>query len=152
MKKVFITSTLISLFLMIGLTGCSSASDMSIDNFKWELNTVQSTDDNGAVIAYNPNNGLMEATAYPEAKPVDMYLTAGDGRFVLTNGADGETYEGTYKMISDKDKSAIYEITLGENIGYASVAMTSYHNGSQVPTLNISINDYALNFQAPYGE
>ena len=148
MKRISLALIIILSLLTLNLVGCNTAAEeMSIDKYSWELTSVQSGPQ-GNIIAYNAENDSY-ASSYPDASPVNMYLTAGDGDFVLTDTTNGKTYEGTYKVIEDKQANVIYEINLDEHSGYAGVAMTSFHDGSQVPTLNISIDDYALNFHAP---
>jgi hypothetical protein len=57
-----------------------------------------------------------------------------------------KTYSGTYKVTAKTPKSIDYEITLDGISGYATVAPTKYYDGSEVPTLPISIGEYSLYF------
>ena len=136
-------SVLLCLLLLL-LAGCGSKESAvsKIEDYSWQMTTVQSMEAEGQAIAYGPGNDSTLDTA------VEILLTcaATDGTITLTDETNGQTYSGTYKLTETEQQTSTYEVTIGETDGMALVSMTTYHDDSQAPTFIISLGDYALNF------
>lgn len=128
--------------LIILLCGCSGSDVPEIDEYLWTMSTVQSADANGQAIAIGPDGSSTLDTA------VELELTcqAASGKLTFTDKTNNQTYTGTYKRTDTDSQSVIYEVTVGSSDGTAVVSMTTYQDGSQTPTLIISLADYTLNF------
>ena len=83
---------------------------------------------------------------HPDAKIVDLFLTAKDGLITVNDITNNKTYGGSYKVQQKTPKGTDYEITIDGITGYATVAPTEYYDGSEEPTLPISIGGYSLYF------
>ena len=139
---------MIVFFLMVFvLTGCgrgeSETSDaLNIEDYSWQMTTIQSTETDGQAIAHAPG-----AVGVPDTSvEVILKCTAADGELTLTDETNGNTYTGTYKLTDTNQETRIYEVTVGDSEGMAVVSMTTYHDDSQIPAFIISLGDYALNF------
>jgi len=133
----------ISIFLLalLLLTGCCKSDVPRIDEYVWELTSVQSKAQNGAVVAYGERGmGTAENAVY-----VGMVCTAQSGVLTLADISNGKTYTGSYTLLAVDSRTAHYEITLEGKSGLAVVAMTTYHDGSQDPTLIIDLKEYVIN-------
>ena len=143
MKKTI--SILLVLFALLALASCN-AEKIEIDECEWKMSAVMSA-------GTEPANSVYEVIAvgapdeiYPDAPIVDVVLSAADGKITLSDATNGKVYNGTYKKTKTTLKSTDYEIVIDGQIGYATVAPTEYYNGTEVPTLPISIGGYALYF------
>lgn len=85
---------------------------------------------------------------YPEAKVVDVTLTAKDGLITLTDTTNGKTYSGTYEAINKTAAGTEYNVTIDGITGFASAAMTTYSDGKKQPTLTINLGEYSVYFIA----
>lgn len=131
------------LILIIGLSGCGRTKTVpEIDDFIWEIKTVQGSKD-GAVIACSPK----ETSLYDDAKEITLSCKAKDGRLTIQDSTNNENYSAAYRITTTGPESVIYEIKSGDITGYATTGMTTYMDESQMPTLIMSIDNYALNFQ-----
>lgn len=120
---------------------------ITMEDYEWKMRTVMSSDMDKAqsedelVIAVGESDDL-----YPDAKIIDLKLTAKDGELIVTDITNGETYDGTYKIMKQTPKSIDYEVVINGLRGYATVASTEYYDGSEIPTLPINLGEYALYF------
>lgn len=143
MKKMMIVFCLLAFVL----TGCgggeSKTSDaLNIEDYSWQMTTIQSTETDGQAIAHAPG-----AVGVPDTSvEVILKCTAADGELTLTDETNGNTYTGTYKLTDTNQETRIYKVTVGDSEGMAVVSMTTYHDDSQIPAFIISLGDYALNF------
>lgn len=136
-------SVLLCLLLLL-LAGCGSKDSTvpKIEDYSWQMTTVQSMEAEGQAVAYGPGN---ESTL-ESAVEILLTCTAADGTITLTDETNGQTYSGTYKLTETDQQTSTYEVTVGETEGMAVVSMTTYHDDSQTPTFIISLGNYALNF------
>ncbi|MBQ8813276.1 MAG: hypothetical protein IJZ85_02090 [Lachnospiraceae bacterium] len=142
MKRILMTALLLTFLL----TGCSKNAVPKIDEYSWTMSTVQTTENNGQIVAHGPDN-----TYTPEDSVViRMTCEAKGGVLTITDHTTGQTYTGTYKTAGTIPESATYEITVDGADGMAVVAMTSYHNGEQTPTLVMSVGEWAISFVLAY--
>ena len=144
MKRLFLL-----IFILISVLLLSSCTEelVAIEDHEWKMSAAMSSsvsnaqDERDFVIAVGEAD-----TAHPDAKIVELTLTAKDGVLTVADKTNGKTYSGAYKVTAKTPKSIDYEITLDGIRGYAVVAPTKYYDGSEVPTLPISIGEYSLYF------
>ncbi len=141
MKKAVIC---LSALLFVCLTGCRNETVPNIEDYDWVMTSVQSMDVNGQVIAY----GERGSSTLDTAKQIKLTCEAEQGNLALTDETSQKNYTGTYQLSTTDPKSSIYEITIDGTEGVAVVAMTTYQDGSQDPTLIIRLGDYTINFFA----
>lgn len=144
MKK-FLSVLLMSL-IVFTFSACN-ADVIAIEDYEWKMRTVMSNDIENAqyqdelVIAVGEADEL-----YPDAEIVDLTLIAKDGEITITDTTNGKTYNGTYKVQKKTSKGTDYEIIIDGVTGYATLSPTEYYDGSEEPTLPISIGDYSIYF------
>ena len=139
MKK---TGLLLALLLVL-LTGCAGKAP-KIDEYSWIMTSVQSMEAGGQAVAY----GERGSSTLEGAKQIELLCEAKDGKLTLTDRTNDRTYTGTYQQSQRDPKSTIYEVEVDGTTGMAAVAMTTYQDGSQDPTLIFNFGDYAVNFFA----
>ena len=140
MKRVLILTALTALFI----TGCASEGNTPvIEDYTWELRVIQSGNE-GDVIAQGSGVGCDGA---PE---IEMTCKVRDGKLVMEDLTNGVSYEGTYILEDASPSGTIYKVAFGETEGYAGTGNTTFSDGSETPTLNFAVGDYALTFV--YGE
>ncbi len=121
------------------LTACSGAVNVPrIEDYEWTMTSVLG--EGGEVIACSPGE------PYEGAKTVEMTCKAENGSLTITDITGGESHTGSYSVESTSPESVIYNISIGDSQGYASSAMTTFYDGSQIPTFVMSIDGYALYF------
>lgn len=138
MKKL----NIIFIALIFLLAGCSHTDVPKIDEYTWEMTSVQSKANEGQAVAY----GERGSSTLENALPMELICTAKDGVLMLTDRTNGKTYSGTYKQKETDPQSTHYDVTLDGADGLAVVAMTTYHDGSQDPTFIINLDEYVINF------
>ena len=144
MKK-FLSVILLVVF-MFSLSACN-ADKIQIEDYEWKMKTVMSNDINDAQNEDELVGAVGEADeSYPNSKIVDVTLRAENGEIIITDATDNKTYTGTYKMQNKTPDGIIYDVVIDGISGYATVAMTEYYDGSQVPTLPINLGEYSLYF------
>ena len=117
-----------------------------IEDYEWKMRTIMHTEDNRIVY----DAVAEESTTHPEAKIIEMTLVAMDGKITITDVTSGKTYEGTYTVSGRTPEGTDYHITIDGKSGYAGVAMTTYADGSEEPTLPISLDGYSMYFCVEY--
>lgn len=148
MRKI--TALLLTFIMVLTFTGCSqqaghnSNHKFDIASQDWTMTIIQSqnTDDAGLIIAC----GADSSEASDQAEEIDMVCSAEKGQLTLTDRTNGKIYSGTYSVKDSSAEATIYDITMGEAKGMAVVSDTKYHDGSQVGTLILSFEDYAISF------
>ena len=133
--------------LVISLVGCSKSP--TFDDTTWTMTTVQSNQQNGDIVFYNPSADVVDiAFSHPNALPIELVCNANSGTFTITDVTNSKTYTGNYSLFDDSAKATTYSIEIGETKGTAVVSTTTHSDGTEVPTLIISVGDYTLNFKA----
>ena len=140
MKKIF--SFLLITTLIFTLSGCGTEA-IQIEDFEWKMRTVMKNDSDLFVPAVGEADEV-----YPDAKVVDLTLTAKEGKITITDSTNNITYEGTYTVEDKNPKGTDYKVTIDGKDGYATVAMTTYDDGSEEPTLPINLGEYSIYFYA----
>ena len=142
MKKI-VSILLLAATLMLALSACGIGKP-KIEDYEWKMRTIAHVE--GEQLVYDA--AAEERTAHPEAKIIEMTLVAKDGKITITDVTNGKTYEGTYTVSGRNPEGTDYQITIDGKSGYAGVAMTTYADGSEEPTLPISIDGYSMYFYA----
>lgn len=140
MKKM-ISILLLLTTLLLTLSACGAGS-VKIEDYEWQMRTVMHTEGESFTV---PAIGEADES-YPDAKVIDLTLTAKDGTITITDATNGNTYTGTYKLIDTTLESNNYEVTIDVKTGYATVALTEYNDGSKEATLPINLGEYSLYF------
>ncbi len=142
MKKI-ISIILFLMILILTLPSCR-AEKLKIEDRQWQMRYVMHVE-NGEVAM----DAVREKdAAHPNAKIINMTLSAANGTLTLTDETNGTSYEGTYSVKRRTPDGIDYEITVDGIDGYATVAMTTYADGTQEPTLPISLGEYSMYFYA----
>ena len=142
MKKI-VSILLLAATLIFALSSCGMGKP-KIEDYEWKMRTIAHIE--GEQLVYDA--AAKESTAHPEAKIIEMTLVAKDGKITITDVTNGKTYEGTYTVSGRNLKGTDYNITIDGKSGYAGVAMTTYADGSEEPTLPISLDGYSMYFYA----
>ena len=142
MKRIISIIMLIAT-LTIALSACGMGK-VKIEDYEWKMRTIMHGEDNQVVV-----DAVGEYdTAHPEAKIIDMTLTAKDGKITITDHTNNKTYEGTYKVEQKTPAGTDYKVTIVGKEGYATVAMTTYADGTEDPTLPINLGTHSIYFYA----
>ena len=140
MRKKFLLPLLI-ITLVVLCISCGMK-DKSISEYEWTLERAFYVESEQIVV-----EALQEpSSTHPEAKVINVTLIAKDGTIVITDHTNNISYEGTYTAVGKNPSGTEYEITIGDVSGKATVAMTTYADGSQIPTLPITLDKYTLQF------
>ncbi len=142
MKKI-VSILLLVVFLIFALSACGMGKP-KIEDYEWKMRTIMHAEDNQVVYDATAE----EISTHPEAKIIEMTLVAKDGKITITDVTNNKTYEGTYTVSGRNPKGTDYHITIDGKTGYAGVAMTTYADGSEEPTLPISLDGYSMYFYA----
>ena len=129
--------------LTIALSACSLGK-VKIEDYEWKMRTIMHGEDNQVVV-----DAVGEYdTAHPEAKIIDMILTAKNGKITIKDNTNNKTYEGTYTVEQKTPAGTDYKVTIDGKEGYATVAMTTYADGTEEPTLPINLGTHSIYFYA----
>ena len=142
MKKIT-SILLLAITLIFALSACGIGKP-KIEDYEWKMRTIMHAEDNQVIY----DAVAEESTTHPEAKIIEMTLVAKDGKITITDVTNGKTYEGSYTVSGRNPKGTDYNITIDGKSGYAGVAMTTYADGSEEPTLPISLDGYSMYFYA----
>ena len=142
MKKIIsiLILTLTSIFV---LSACGMGKP-KIEDYEWKMRYVMHGEDNQMVM----DAAAEEISTHPEAKIIEMTLVAKDGKITITDITNNKTYEGTYTVSGRDPKGTDYHIMINGKSGFACVAMTTYADGTEEPTLPISLDGYSIDFYA----
>ena len=140
MKKLI--PVLFILILVMIFTACGKE-EIKIEDYEWHLRTAMSLEKDGLVFAVGE-----ETEAYPDAEVVDVILTANDGELIIKDKTNNETYKGAYEEMYVTENSEDYKMIIEGEDGYATVAYTTYDDGTKELTLPITVGGYDLYFYA----
>ena len=136
--------TILLLVTMIFALSSCGMGKVKIEDYEWKMRTIIHAEGNQAVY----DAVAEESSTHPEAKIIEMTLIAKDGKITIADVTNGKTYEGTYTVSGKNPKGTDYHITIDGKPGYATVAMTTYADGSEEPTLPINLDSYSMYFYA----
>ena len=142
MKRTISTIILIAI-LTITLSACGMGK-VKIEDYEWKMRTIMNGEDNQVVVDAVGEDD----PAHPEVKIIDMTLTAKDGKITITDHTNNKTYEGTYTVEQKTPAGTDYKVTIDGKEGYATVAMTTYADGAEEPTLPINLGTHSIYFYA----
>ncbi len=142
MKKT-ISILLLTTILILTLPACRTGKP-KIEDYEWKMRTIMHAEDTQVVY----DAVAEESSTHPEAKIVEMTLVAKDGKITITDVTNGKIYEGSYTVSAVNPKGTDYHITIDGKSGYAGVAMTTYADGTEEPTLPITLDGYSMYFYA----
>lgn len=142
MKKT-ISVLMLMISLMFILSACGIG-DPKIEDYEWKMRTIMHAEGDRVVYDAVAEKNSM----HPEAKLIEMGLVAKDGKIKITDVTNGKIYEGTYIVSGKNPAGTDYSITIAGKKGNAVVAMTTYADGSEEPTLPIRLDGYSMYFYA----
>ena len=142
MKKI-VSILLLAATLIFALSACGMGKP-KIEDYEWKMRTIMHAEDNQVIY----DAAAEESSIHPEAKIIEMALVAKDGKITITDVTNNKTYEGTYTVSGRNPEGTDYNITIDGKSGYATVAMTTYADGTEEPTLPISLDGYSMYFYA----
>ena len=134
--------------LLLALIFTSCDTDLpKIEDCEWKMRTVMGniSDTLDGAKEYVIATGEADA-AYPDAKIIELKLTAKDGKITVSDITNGKTYSGSYKATNKTPVGTDYEITIAGISGYATVAKTKYYDEGELATLPINLGEYSLYF------
>ena len=144
MKRIVLVLALI-MTMLLSACGVKGKPVVYIESYEWKLQSVMSNDtevaDEELVIAVGEQDEL-----YPNAKVVDILLTAKNGEIALTDTTNNKADTGTYKMTEETSKSVTYEIEIDGIAGNATIAITEHLGNMLTPTLPIDLGEYTVYF------
>ncbi len=129
--------------LALALSACGMGK-VEIEDYEWRMRTIMHAEDDQVVVDAVGEND----PAHPEAKIIEMTLVAKDGKITITDVTNGKTYEGAYTVSGTNPEGTDYHITIDGKSGHAGVAMTTYADGTQEPTLPINLGTHSIYFYA----
>ncbi len=142
MKKI-VSVFLVVTTLVLTLSACG-AEKTNMESYTWTLRYAMHGEGEQLVV-----DAVDKADpTHPDAKIVTVTLTASNGKITVTDETNQKVYLGSYTMEGKTPKSTDYKVTIDGKSGYATVAMTTYADGSEEPTLPINLDGYALYFYA----
>ena len=135
------------MLLILSIFSSCTMDLVSIEDCTWKMSAIMS---NNGDSLQNANDFVIVVGApdpiHPNAKIIELALTAKNGELIVSDITNDKTYNGTYKVRQRTYASIDYDITIDGIIGYATVAQTKYYDGSEVPTLPITLGEYSLYF------
>ena len=131
--------------LLTTLSACGSRR-VKIEDYEWKMSYVIHEEDGQAV--FDALGGVISYSPSPTVSRVDMTLIAADGKITITDITNDKTYEGTYAVSGKNPRGTDYTVTIDSKSGNAGVAMTTYADGTEKPTLPIKLGDYSICFYA----
>ncbi len=142
MKKT-ISILLLATTLIFALSACGMGKP-KIEDYEWKMRTIAHVE--GEQLVYDA--AAEESTAHPEAKIVELTLVAKNGKITITDHTNNKTYEGSYTVEQKTPAGTDYKVTIDGKEGYATVAMTTYADGTEEPTLPINLGTHSIYFYA----
>ena len=139
--KITISGFLLLMMFAALLSSCG-AERVKIEDYEWKMRTIAHVENDKVVY----DAAAEESSTHPEAKMIDMILVAKDGKIIITDITNNNTYEGTYTVSGKNPRGTDYKIMVDGKEGYATAAMTTYADGREEPTLPLMIGEYSLYF------
>ena len=142
MKKIILALLLVGT-LIFALSACGAGTP-KIEEYEWTMRYIMHGEENQLIV----DAVAEEDSAHPEAQIIEMTLVAKDGKITVTDATNEITYEGAYTVEAKTPDGTNYAVTIDGISGYAIVAMTTYADGTEEPTLPINLGEYSLYFYA----
>ena len=141
MRKL--TSFLLLLTTIVLILSSCGYEKLKIENYDWKMRYVMHGGDNQVVI-----DAVGEDDPSSDAKTVHITLKAENGKITVTDSTNNRTYEGSYTVSGKTPREIKYNVVIDGIAGHGAVAMTTYYDGKEEPTLPISLGDYSIYFYA----
>ena len=116
----------------------------NIERHTWILSVAQKTEAPYSVVAHNKALDFSddESGLYKFSKPIELICEAKDGRLVLTDKTNGQTYTGTYTAVSFlRVREGRYTVAIDGLEGTATVSVRFNQ------TLLVSVGGHSLTFE-----
>lgn len=130
--------------ILVLLTACGNSDIPKIDEYTWQMTSIQSSEANGSVIAYGER--WSADTAEAGAAELVMDCSAKDGILTLTDHTNEITYTGSYTVSRENPDGVIYNVTLNGQEGVAVTGMTTYSDDTKEATFIINLGEHTINF------
>lgn len=129
---------------MLCIIAYVSLAKPTIEKRTWELSYAQQAEPPLFVVAHNDDYDLsdVDSSLFAFSKPIELTLEANDGKLILTDKTNNNTYEGTYSMKywSRYINQSCY-VSIDGELGTANISSKFGR------TLFVSIGDYYLHFE-----
>ena len=136
---------MISLIAILGIVLLLIFVPTRIDNRTWILSTAQQADTPHFVVAHNAEYDFSndKSGLFESSKPIELVCEAKNGKLILTDQTNGETYEGSYKVHRLTGLRGL----MGRSYSIIINGVEGRANISSYRTLFVSIGGYYLNFE-----
>ncbi len=143
-EQIIMRKTILFPLLLVALvfsfTSCSLTRP-KIEDCEWKMQTIAHIENNCVIY-----DAVEENSLHPDAKVIDMTLVAKGGKVVITDATNNKTYEGSYTVSGKNPKGTDYIITMDGKTARATVAKTTFADGTKKPTLPITLDGYSMCF------
>lgn len=118
-----------------------------LENRTWLLSYAQQAEAPRFVVAHNDSYDFSndESGLFELSKPIELTCEAKDGKLLLIDKTNGKTYEGTYKV--DSDRFGKFRVFAKKSYTVVIDGLEGTANLSSNRTLFVSIGGYYLNFE-----
>ena len=143
MKRITVLILAWIITMLISACGLNGKEIVHLESYEWKMQSVMSNDtelaDEDLVVAVGEPDEL-----YPNAKVVDMILTAKGGEITFIDATNNQTYTGTYSITEETSKSITYKIVIDDISGNATISITEHLGNRLTPTLPINLGEYTV--------
>ena len=143
MKRITVLILAWIITMLISACGLNGKEIVHLESYEWKMQSVMSNDtelaDEELVVAVGEPDEL-----YPNAKVVDMILTAKGGEITFIDATNNQTYTGTYSITEETSKSITYKIVIDDISGNATISITEHLGNRLTPTLPINLGEYTV--------
>lgn len=143
MKRITVLILAWIITMLISACGLNGKEIVHLESYEWKMQSVMSNDtelaDEDLVVAVGEPDEL-----YPNAKVVDMILTAKGGEITFIDATNNQTYTGTYSITEETSKSITYKIVMDDISGNATISITEHLGNRLTPTLPINLGEYTV--------
>lgn len=143
MKRITVLILALIITMLLSACGLNGKEIVHLESYEWKMQSVMSNDtelaDEELVVVVGEPDEL-----YPNAKVVDMILTANGGEITLIDATNNQTYTGTYSITEETSKSITYKIVIDDIAGNATISITEHLGNRLTPTLPINLGEYTV--------
>lgn len=136
---------LIPIIAILCIIACAYFAKPTIEKHTWVLSYAQQAQPPLFVVAHNNKYDYSDVddSLFAFSKPIELTLEAKDGKLILTDITNGNSYEGTYTI-----KTWGRYITRSYSVVIDGIEGTSNISSNYGRTLFVSIGGYCLHFEA----
>lgn len=135
---------LILIILILCIVAYAFLAKPTIEKRTWVLSYAQQAEHPLFVVAHNDDYDLsdVDSSLFAFSKPIELTLEANDGKLILTDKTNNNTYEGTYSMKSwSRYINQSCYVSIDGELGTANISSKFGR------TLFVSLGDYYLHFE-----